>query len=476
VVTLPNLENAIIFRDKARLSRGWLPFCLILCALLAFPLAVYAFEYHSDFTFVEVPDPLSGDNPAYPLVPRVVPGPAESFQDLRFGTALTRITEKLGLRHDYSRFDPFNADGSMMVLISPATSTWVVFRTSSVPYDQASNQVRTIEDLTELWWDASNPKLMWGLRDFSIIRLDVTTGRKKVIKDFSKDPIIGPIIQNEPDLYRITDKDEGEPSLNKRYWAVCLQGSKDDYRLRYILTWDRKLDRVLGLYRLSREEAEVIDWVGMSPLGRRVIIGGGSGKVKTSGLTMADKRFAAFHKLAYETAHSDVGLDGTGKEVIVMQNNRTDFVDLIPLDKRVKVVMTEADYENNLVKPIVRLYYNSESPLELKSGIHVSCNRTGYCVIGTYIGPGLPEQNWLDRSIILVKLDRMTPRAFYLAKLYNTTREYWEETHASMSNDGSKVVWADNWSRYVGREKCFVMLLNMPPGWADRIGSPRTQF
>ena len=55
-----------------------------------------------------------------------------------------------------------------------------------------------------------------------------------------------------------------------RYWALLLQGSRDDYRLRYLFTWDRVSDRVLGVYELSRDEE--IDWVGMSWLGSFVII------------------------------------------------------------------------------------------------------------------------------------------------------------------------------------------------------------
>lgn len=41
--------------------------------------------------------------------------------------------------------------------------------------------------------------------------------------------------------------------------------------------------------------------------------------------------------------------------------------------------------------------------------------------------------------------------------------EYWEETHATISNDGARVVWADNWGQSVGQAKCFLMQLDRPP-------------
>ncbi len=102
--------------------------------------------------------------------------------------------------------------------------------------------------------------------------LEVTTGKTTVIKDFARDPVIGPLIKSEPDLYRVTTKDEGESSCDKRYWALLLQGSNDDHRLRYIFCWDRQEDRVLGVHKIAPEDRNV-DWVGMSPLGNWVIIG-----------------------------------------------------------------------------------------------------------------------------------------------------------------------------------------------------------
>ena len=57
----------------------------------------------------------------------------------------------------------------------------------------------------------------------------------------------------------------------------------------------------------------------MSPLGKWVLIGGDAGENQTwAGLNMVDKKFSSFHRLASATAHSDVGLDIQGNEMIVM--------------------------------------------------------------------------------------------------------------------------------------------------------------
>lgn len=206
-------------------------------------------------------------------------------------------------------------------------------------------------------------------------------------------------------------------------------------------------------------------------MGNWVLIGGqpdNSGNL--IGLTMANKELTQFHQLDYATAHSDVGLDTQGSEVIVTQNTQTDYIDLIPIDLSTKVVANANDYAGSNHTPLIRLYYNDQSRIGLNSGVHISCNVPGYCVVSTTTRPNVPEQNWLDRTITLVKLDRSNPRVFYLAKVYNTVGTYWEETHAAITNDGTKVLWAENWGQYVQEgqiPKNFLMQLDMPSDWTN---------
>ncbi len=444
------------------------------CILSIFTcLPLLALEYPDDFTFVEVPEPLSGDNPRYPLIPRDVPAPGESFYDLRFGTILTRVVQTQGLRHEYSRFDPFNVDGSMIVLIFPPTGEWRVYRTQTMPYDQSGNLVTSLPDVAEdPRWDRNNPDLIWGLGGvwgeavFRIITVNVRTEQTTVIKDFESDSTIGPIIENEPDLYRITMRGEGESSLDKRFWAFLLEGTSEDYRARYIFTWDRQQDEVLGVYSIAPDEAE-IDWVGMSPKGNWVLIGGSSyNGGNLTGLTMADKELTQFHRLTHSTAHSDVGLDTEGNEVIVMQGTQADYIELIPIDLNTQPMVDDGSYDGTNRTPLIRLFYVDGSPIGFNCGVHISCNFEGYCVISTYIEPGVEEQNWLDRTITLVRLDRTDPDVFYLAKVYGTTATYWEGTQATITNDGSKVVWASNWNQNVGEYPAQVFLMQLDMPWA----------
>ena len=423
-----------------------------------------------EFSFVEVPDPLSGTNPVHKLVSKTEPPVGLPFKDQHFNTQLVRVTERGKIRHEYSRFDPFNKDQTMIILHHTDSGDFIVYRTQIMPYEQDSNKVRNINNLEEIRWDPVDANLVWGQRDFSLIRMNVKSGEETVIKDFTKDTKIQHIIKTQADLYRITMKNEGESSADKRFWCFMLQGSQEEYRGRYLISWDRKLDKILGLYKIPKKESE-IDWVGMSYLGSFVLIGGDSyngGNLK--GLTMANRKLTRFHRLAHGISHSDVGLDTEGKEVIVMQNDRTDYIDLIPIDWNTKPILESGgSYEGTNIIKLVRLFYADDSPQGMSAGIHLCCNHAGYCVVSTFLENQKPDKNWLDRCNILIRLDWEKPRAFYLSKVYNTSGAYWEETQATISNDGSKVMWTSNWSKELGKENSFLLQLNMPENWQNLL-------
>lgn len=410
---------------------------------------------------VKVPNPLSGDNPRYSEQALQLPSVGVSLDDRNLGTKITRVTANVNWRHEYSRFDPFNADKSMIILLDLESGYFDIFRTE-VPYDQAENMVTRL-NMWEPRWNRSNPDLVIGINGFQILEYNVKEAATTLVKDFSQDPQIGSIINREPDLYRVTMKDEGETSYDGRWWVLALQGSDDDYRLRYLFTWDRMNDSIAGLLELRRDQSD-IDWVGMSPKGNWVIIGSlpwnGS---PLEGTVIANRELTSFHRIEFDIAHSDVGLDWNGNEVLVMQNNRTDYVDMMPLEPSTKPIMDiGGSYTGTGRIPLIRLYYDWSSPITFDSGVHISCNAPGWAVISTHIDPGTPERNWLDRSIILVRLDPAAPEVYFLSKIYNTTADYWEETHATVSNDGNTVVWVANFNSEPGKNRIYVVRLDLP--------------
>jgi len=277
----------------------------------------HGYDYPAGFTFIEVPRPLEADNPRCiePVLP--FPGIGIPFRDSCGSTRLRRVTEVDGIqgRHEYSRFDPFNCSKTLIVLLRNS-GDYAVYKTSAFPYNQSANFVCQTRALEDPRWDNENPDLLWGISEFKIVRDHVISGERTVIKNFAVDPLIAPILANEPDLYTITMRQEGEASADRRYWAFILQGTAEDYRPRYLFCWDRTSDKVLGIYSIKHEES-IIDWVGMSFNGNWVLIGGLSengGKLK--GMTIANRDLTRFQRIDYTTAHADTGLDTRGREIL----------------------------------------------------------------------------------------------------------------------------------------------------------------
>jgi len=431
------------------------------------PIQSDGYQYPPDFQFVEVPNPLAAVNPRCLEAALPFPKIGRFWREECYGGRVRRVTQPDGIRgrHEYSRFDPFNCNGTMIVLLTDS-GDYAVYRTASCPFNQAANFVCLTNGIEDPRWDASDPDLLWGLSGFRIVRDWVSEGRREVVKDFSNDARIQPLLAGEPDLYRVTMFQEGEASHNRRFWALLLQGTKGDYRPRYLFCWDRQSDRVVGIRRLAQAESN-IDWVGMSVKGNWVLVGGMHDNGGSfCGLTMANRELTRFHRLDYTTAHADVGLDSQGAEVVVMQNVQTDYIDMLPLDfSTLPILQPGGSYRGTHRVKLVRLFYSSSSPSGLQSGVHISGNVPGYCVVSTNIGAGVAERNWLDRAIVLVRLDASHPRAFYLSKIYTTTATYFEETHAAISSNGSRIVWAANWNRNVGQDDLFLLQFAMPPHW-----------
>ncbi|MBN1620695.1 hypothetical protein JW890_08225, partial [candidate division WOR-3 bacterium] len=185
-----------------------------LCLFLSYPVS--AVDYPDTFRFVEVPDPLSGTNSPYYLIPRTCPSAGETIVDYCFGTIQVRSTMTDGIkgRHEYSRFDPFNSSGSAVILDPEAL--WNVYSTASRPFNIPPNLISHCP-LSEPRWDTQNENIIWGIDEYKIMTFNVSTGALITIKNFETDPVISPLI-NAGDVFRITMNDEGEASHDKRYW------------------------------------------------------------------------------------------------------------------------------------------------------------------------------------------------------------------------------------------------------------------
>lgn len=454
-------------RRRDRLQRFTFAALVALGVLLPAVAGPPAMKYPADFRFVPVPDALAEVNPRLAHAELAVPKPGVTFRDPVFGTLLTRVTTASirNGRHEYSRFDPFNADGSLVILGPESRG---IFSTRHVPYN-GRPPVMLLGDFDEPRWDPNDPNRLWFTRGKALYTLDVRSRKETHVRDFGREPALRAAMADRR-VWRITMKDEGEASRDLRYWAFAIQGGESaGYKMLHLFTWDRTSGRILGQCALKPEERE-IDWVGVSPLGTWVLIGGlDNNRGRMRGLTMANLELTRFHPLDHTTAHADVALDLAGREVLVMQNTRTDTIDLIPLSWETRATPEGGGHEGTGRIPLVRLFYSGDSPHRLVSGIHISGNHAGYVVISTVLELEPRGRSWLDNCIILVRLDALHPRAVYLAQVVSERKDYWEETQASITRDGRAVVWATNFGRHPGKQEVSLMRLDMPPDWHSLI-------
>ena len=77
--------------------------------------------------------------------------------------------------------------------------------------------------------------------------------------------------------------------------------------------------------------------------------------------------------------------------------------------------------------------------------------------------PGRPGVAPFGQEVIALKIDG-SGEFRRIAHTINAPHDYWSETHASPSPDGSQVIWSSNWGKPGGPVFDFVSRID----WADR--------
>jgi hypothetical protein len=99
-------------------------------------------------------------------------------------------------------------------------------------------------------------------------------------------------------------------------------------------------------------------------------------------------------------------------------------------------------------------------------------NRPGWVFVtyaGTYPGPdGHPGQTPFYQEVIALRIDG-SGELRRLVQTHNVKYDYWSETHASPSPDGSQVIWSSNWGQPGSPVADFVARVSWPQ--STRVGS-----
>lgn len=379
------------------------------------------------------------------------PAPRLPFHDQNFGTCLARVTDRAadlapddpskGMKNEYSRVQSFNADGSLLVAFTTEGNWYLYDAVSLAPLGQ-------LPIWHEPRWDAQDPDILYYTEETRLMSYQVSTGAQRVVHEFADD-------FPGQRLFAVWTKYEGSPSMDSRYWG--LMAEDQEWMTVAFLIYDLETDQVIANRTTPPSE---VDSVTISPLGDYFLAfydtycepGHLGSDAQPCGLMVYDQNLGNGRGLLRIVGHSDVALDGTGKEVIIYQDIDSDDIAML-------------DLANGEITPLLPIDFSHAA-----LGFHFSgqaFNRPGWALVSTSNGTQ-PPSTWMDDQIFAVEL-KPGGRVLRLAHTHSVYDEsiehdYWSEPHASVNRDFTQVVFTSNWGRS-GTDAVDMYLLKLPADW-----------
>lgn len=351
-------------------------------------------------------------------IPR--PGYLQPMLDPSFGTTITRIADELAfdqagfgeIRHAYAKNQPWNADGSLLML------DW---RYPAPLLDgNTYERIGRVHQPSEAIWLNSDPAHMVGVAGDKLVEWDALADRRSaVLHRFAG--------------YRQVDLGSGEGNLSNddRYAALFGERGK---RLIDVLVYDLVDDRIVG--RRSFPHSGIGDGrraqfnnVAMSQSGARVIVEfNRHGEGARKGIVSYDRQLRdRVHLSKQGGTHFDACVDASGAESIVVGSDDSSTI--------VSVGLTSGTPTPLLPRDLIAY------------PIHISCRnvaRPGWAYISEYFDPQAPRLANYD-EVFAVRLDGSGTVERFAHEFHSTRATYAREPHAVPSRDGSSVLWASDW-------------------------------
>lgn len=406
----------------------------------------------------------------HPAATNPKPAKGQTSADSAFHVPVQRITDlnadkyaRPGITNEYSRSDPVNADGTRLVLSEPQTGSWVLYN-NLPPFNKLKKLPLSLGGDIEPRWDPVDPFTVYAFRGPQFVSVDIRNNHLSVIYNFKNDFASAEFAGTGS---------EGEPSQDLRWWTILVKNANG--RPLEVVVYDKNNRTIVSrktAFEYNLDQVE-INWVSTCPISGDPILGWvfrpetdpfGS---QHRGAIRYDK---AWKKIADTMAdgHCDVAVGKNNEELLVYQNNATDYVDMVNLATGVRTPLFKIPF------PFAQ---GSDLNLHFSGNILSTSPRKGWALV---VGDELNNRNnsWLSNQIALVEL-KSHPRIWRLAFNHNLySGEYFTECFATLTHDGKYVYFQSNWGNatpFSGAVGVFTeeYRLNLPADWQQHFGIGR---
>ncbi|MCX7957934.1 MAG: hypothetical protein N3B13_02715 [Deltaproteobacteria bacterium] len=379
------------------------------------------------------------------------------FSDPNFHTMIARITDRKsdgysgsGIQNEYSRTDPENSDGRYIILRGN-DGEWYLYSGENFTMLKKLEGINSGGQEPEPRWDSSNPDVFYYFFGSEIRRYRVSESSFETVHNF----------RNEYPLASfISTGTEGDASLDRRYW--CFMLLNDAYNLLGVVSYDRIQDKILGYYSAaSLPEGVGLNWTSMDMSGEFCLFGyEDTGAGYTPPVAVFEKNLTYRLNLPDgATGHMDIAVDEEGRDVMVYQNNRTDWIAMADLKSGTEINLVEIPFATNG-----------------DIGLHFSGNNfsaPGWVLVSTYGSKNPPsgnEHSWMDNQLFMVQLKenpvilRIAHTHSYTSLDYEGEKNYFAECFAAINRKGSAIYFGSNWNIYTF-EYTDEYIIILPPDW-----------
>jgi hypothetical protein len=392
-------------------------FCLILILL--------CFEHKLLCQWITHHDPIFQINISKPALKDTITDPA-------FGTNIIRITDAKqwgypGFFPQYSKRQAWNCNETNLILQSGDGRTFLF---NGENY-QFLKELQSIGGEDIFWHPFDSNKIIFTSEN-SLCVFDINTDQAETLHTFS-------------DYSFINTRGEGNLSNDGRYYAFVGQIYDSLTHFKDIVVYDLIKDSIIAKLELP-QNLDNFDWVSISPLGNYVVIDYATTDTgRFQGVEVYTKQLQYLWQKPLGYGHSDLTIDENNNEVLIM-----DYYDEANNITRIKKIRLEDGVETNLLD----FSWQFDSHISARNKY-----RKGWCFISTFDGPGRLEDDslsWLpfEDEIFALKMDGsgMVQRiAHHHSKRYSPITPdpdnsiYWAEPHASVSPEGSRIIFGSNW-------------------------------